>query len=102
MFVHGAARAEEALLAAGAKRVIFSVGDVWWRAGWHLMGTARMVADPENSVVNGWGQCHDVKNLLIVHGSVFVNSAAVNPTPTIQALALYVRDRTKKNQSLLF
>lgn len=102
MFVHGAARAEEAILAARAKRVIFSVGDVWWRAGWHLMGTARMVADPENSVVNGWGQCHDVKNLLIVHGSVFVNSAAVNPTPTIQALALYVRDRTKKNQSLLF
>jgi choline dehydrogenase-like flavoprotein len=102
MFAHGTARAEEALLAAGAKRIVSSGGDVWWRAGWHLMGTARMGTDPENSVVNGWGQCHDVKNLFIVDGSIFVTSAAVNPTPTIQALALYVGDSIKKNQNRLF
>ena len=48
--------------------------------------------DPERSVVNGWGRCHDVRNLFIVDGSIFVTSAAVNPTSTIQALALYIGD----------
>ena len=102
MFAHGAARAEEVLLAAGAKSIVASGGDAWWRAGWHLMGTARMGTDPENSVVNDWGQCHDVKNLFIVDGSIFVTSAAVNPTPTIQALALYIGDSIKKNRNSLF
>ena len=33
-----------------------------------------------------------VDNLFIVDGSVFVTGAAVNPTPTIQALALRTAD----------
>ena len=70
--------------------------------GWHLMGTARMGTDPENSVVNAWGRCHDVRNLFIIDGSIFVTSAAVNPTSTIQALALYVADSIKKNLADLF
>ena len=61
-------------------------------AGWHLLGTARMGNDPERSVVNGWGRSHDVKNLFIVDGSIFVTSGGVNPTSTIQALALYIAD----------
>jgi choline dehydrogenase-like flavoprotein len=64
-------------------------------AGWHLMGTARMGTDPKRSVVNEWGRSHDVKNLFIVDGSVFVTSGGVNPTSTIQALALYVADNIK-------
>ena len=52
------------------------------------MGTARMGDDPENSVVNRRGQAHDLDNLFIVDASVFMTSAAVNPTPTLQALAL--------------
>ena len=60
--------------------------------GWHLMGTARMGTDPATSVVNEWGRCHDVRNLFIVDGSIFVTAAAVNPTNTIQALALYIAD----------
>jgi len=64
-------------------------------AGWHLMGTARMGDDPGSSVVDAHGRCHDVKNLFIVDGSIFVTSAAVNPTSTIQALALYVADHIK-------
>ena len=47
-------------------------------AGWHLLGTARMGRDPETSVVNQWGRSHDVKNLFIVDGSVFVTSGGVN------------------------
>jgi len=56
-------------------------------AGWHLMGTARMGTDPRTSVVNEWGRCHDVRNLFIIDGSIFVTAAGVNPTNTIQALA---------------
>ena len=93
MLRHGEDRAEEAILAAGARRILRSDDDkVWRRAGWHQMGTCRMGNDQENSVVNSWGRCHDVKNLFIVDGSVFVTSAAVNPTSTIQALALYIGD----------
>ena len=93
-------RGSEVLRAAGATEIYsetpISVG------GWHLMGTARMGKDPERSVVNDWGRSHDVKNLFIVDGSIFVTSAGVNPTRTIQALALYVGDSIKKRLANLF
>ena len=70
--------------------------------GWHLLGTARMGTDPAKSVVNEWGRSHDVKNLFIIDGSIFVTSAGVNPTQTIQALALHVADQMKKRLANLF
>jgi len=103
MLRHGEARAAEVLEAAGAKRILIKAdGKVWWRAGWHQMGTCRMGTDPERSVVNGWGRSHDVKNLFIVDGSIFVTSGAVNPTSTIQALALFVGDQIKTRIENLF
>jgi choline dehydrogenase-like flavoprotein len=30
-----------------------------------------MGVDPDRSVVNEWGRCHDVKNLFIVDGSIW-------------------------------
>ena len=102
MLVHGVDRAEEVLLAAGAKKIIKPGKDVWNRAGWHQMGTCRMGNDPQRSVVNGWGRSHDVKNLFIVDGSIFVTAGAVNPTSTIQALALYIGDSIKNNIANLF
>ena len=103
MLKHGAERAGDVLAAAGARRILPNDPDkVWWRAGWHQMGTCRMGNDPETSVVNGWGRSHDVRNLFIVDGSIFVTSGAVNPTSTIQALALYIGDRIKKNITTLF
>ncbi len=103
MLRHGADRAREALYAAGAVRILSGDPEhVWWRAGWHQMGTCRMGNDPKTSVVNGWGRCHDVKNLFIVDGSIFVTSGAVNPTSTIQALALLVGDRIKTSIATLF
>lgn len=54
----------------------------------HLLGTARMGADPETSVTDSFGRTHDVANLWIADGSVFVTSGGVNPTNTIAALAL--------------
>ncbi len=102
MIAHAEDRAEEVLLAAGARRVVGKGRPVWRRAGWHQMGTARMGRDPERSVVNEWGRSHDVKNLFIVDGSIFVTAGAVNPTSTIQALALYIGDRIKANLANLF
>jgi len=97
---HGLDRAEEVLRAAGAIEV--NRTDLLQVSGWHLMGTARMGNDPRTSVVNHWGRSHDVRNLFIVDGSVFVTSGAVNPTSTIQAIALYVADTMKKNLANLF
>jgi len=61
-------------------------------AGWHLMGTAKMGLDSKNSVTNEFGRMHDLENVYIVDGSLFVTSGSVNPTPTIQALSLYIAD----------
>lgn len=94
------ARATEALQAAGAYDIMTEAPIAG--GGWHLMGTARMGTDPETSVVNDWGRSHDVKNLFIVDGSLFVTSAGVNPTRTIGALALYVADSMKKRLATLF
>ena len=100
MLDHAIARGSEVLSAAGAHTIMteapLTIG------GWHLMGTARMGADPERSVVNEWGRSHDVKNLFIIDGSIFVTSAGVNPTSTIQALALYVADNIKQRLANLF
>jgi choline dehydrogenase-like flavoprotein len=100
MLAHGLARAEEVLQAAGA--IETNTTELLTDAGWHLLGTARMGDNPEDSVVNSWGRSHDVKNLFIVDGSIFVTSGGVNPTSTIQALALYVGDTMKKNLANLF
>jgi choline dehydrogenase-like flavoprotein len=95
MMAHGVARATEALQAAGARQVL--VNPLLRPAGWHLMGTARMGTHVGNSVVDAEGRCHDVRNLFIIDGSILVTSAAVNPTSTIQALALYIADAFKRN-----
>ena len=43
-----------------------------------------------------------MKNLIIVDGSILVTSAGVNPTRTIQALALYIADSIKQRLATLF
>src|SRR5262249_10290860 len=53
----------------------------------HAMGTCRMGDNPRTSVVNSFGQAHDVRNLFILDTSVFVTSAGVNPTLTALAIA---------------
>ncbi|MCP3983443.1 MAG: GMC family oxidoreductase [bacterium] len=100
MIEHGLARGEEVIRAAGAYEV--ASGGPLRPTGWHLLGTARMGSDPERSVVNHWGRSHDVKNLFIIDGSIFVTSGGVNPASTIQACALYIADSIKKNLSDLF
>jgi choline dehydrogenase-like flavoprotein len=101
MMEHGIARGKEILEAAGAKRIYPPRPGVLNSPG-HLLGTARMGTDPGRSVVNAWGRSHDVKNLFIVDGSIWVTSGGVNPTSTIQALALYIADTIKKRLATLF
>ncbi len=91
------ARMSEAHLAAGATSLdtIPVVRD----SGWHLLGTARMGSDPATSVVDGYCRAHDVPNLYIIDGSVFVTSTGVNPTATIMAIALRASRRLAETSS---
>ena len=89
MLEHGARMGRQLLEAAGA----IEITDTGFRMNVsHLMGTARMGSNPDNSVVNAWNQAHDAKNLFVVDGSSFTTSGAVNPTSTIGALALRAAD----------
>ena len=100
MLDHAVERGSELLRAAGATEV-HAMAPVPY-AGWHLLGTARMGTDPATSVVNEWGRAHDVKNLFVVDGSIFVTSGGVNPTSTLQALALYIAAQIKLRLANLF
>jgi len=95
MMDHGIKTSTEVMKAAGAVEVY--TDPLLKEAGWHLLGTARMGTHSSNSVVDESGRSHDVRNLFIVDGSIFVTSGAVNPTSTIQALALYIADYVSKN-----
>ena len=95
-------RAREVLEAAGARQTFGS--HIRRNSGWHLLGTARMGGNPNNSVVDRWGRArrgHDVPNLLIIDGSIFTTGACINPTTTIQALALRTADFVKGEGSSL-
>ncbi|WP_421829947.1 GMC oxidoreductase [Larkinella sp.] len=52
----------------------------------HEMGTVRMGKDPATSVLNGFNQMHDVKNVYITDGSCMTSSACQNPSLTYMAL----------------
>ncbi len=66
----------------------------------HEVGTARMGADPKTSVLNGFCQAHDVKNLFVTDGAPLVTNPDKNPTLTIMALSWraseYLLDEAKK------
>jgi choline dehydrogenase-like flavoprotein len=53
----------------------------------HEVGTARMGDDPKTSVLNGYCQAHDVKNLFVTDGAPLVTNPDKNPTLTIMALS---------------
>jgi choline dehydrogenase-like flavoprotein len=53
----------------------------------HEVGTARMGADPKTSVLNGYCQAYDVKNLFVTDGAPLVTNPDKNPTLTIMALS---------------
>ena len=87
----GIERGSEVLRAAGATAI--EPTRLKAQAGFHLMGTARMGDDPETSVVDRYGRCHEVPNLYVADASTFVTASCLNPTSTAQALALRTADR---------
>ena len=74
--------AKQVMESAGATRVLTSEGTH------HILGTARMGTDPATSVVGPDCRTHDVPNLWVCDGSVWPTVGAVNPSLTIEALAL--------------
>lgn len=86
MLDYGIKRASEVLREAGARQI--AVNPLVRNGGFHLMGTARMGVDDHAGVTDARGRVHGMNNLSIVDASTFVTAAAVNPTPTLQAIAL--------------
>ncbi|MBI3098873.1 MAG: GMC family oxidoreductase [Planctomycetes bacterium] len=77
------ARGLELLSAAGADEVAAdSAGET---TGHLVEGTVRMGTDPRTSVVNPFGQSHEVPNLFVVDGSNFPTTGGVPITLTILA-----------------
>jgi choline dehydrogenase-like flavoprotein len=66
----------------------------------HELGTARMGASPKTSVLNGFCQAHEAKNVFVTDGACFVTNPDKNPTLTILALSWraseYLLDQAKK------
>jgi len=80
-------RADQLLMRMGADRT--------WRSppvlhafSTHDVGGTRMGTDPGRSVVDTFGRLHDVPNVFVLGGSTFPTHGGLNPTLTIQALAL--------------
>lgn len=62
------------------------------RSGSRWAGGTRMGSNPETSVVNGYGQSHDVPNLFIIGASTFPTLTGYPATATIGALAYRAAD----------
>ncbi len=96
---YGIERNSEVLREAGAQEILSL--PLVESAGFHLLGTARMGSDPATSVVDPMCRAHDAPNLLIIDGSVFVTAGALNPTSTIQAIALRAADALAGRELLM-
>lgn len=75
------------IMEAEGGKVEFTVPDTA-----HLMGGCRMGDDASTSVVNSYGQSHDIPNLFICDASIFVTSGGGNPTNTVMSLAARTAD----------
>jgi choline dehydrogenase-like flavoprotein len=85
-------RCNEVAEASGTKTIgIFTSLDS--KGSVHVAGTARMGNRSQNSVVNSFGQSHDIENLFIADSSVLVTQGyGDSPSLTIIALALRSAD----------
>ena len=66
----------------------------------HLMGTARMGARPEESVVDLDGQLWDLPGCFVADASLFPSAIGVNPQVTIMALGTRVAQRLLERRAL--
>ncbi len=72
----------------------------------HQMGTARLGANAETSVLDSTGECWEVANLYCCDGSTFPTSLGINPMVTIESVAWMLagniaeRERENKREVL--
>jgi len=95
---HASDRAVEIFEAAGALETL-AQNPTPYNA--HFMGTARMGTDSASSVVDPWCMSHEIPNLGVIDGSVFVTCGTVNPTSTIAAIALRTARHVAQNRSAI-
>jgi choline dehydrogenase-like flavoprotein len=84
--------AAEMLEAAGVKNVRKFDGDGTPGRGIHEMGTARMGKEAKTSVLNGFNQVWDAKNVFVTDGACMTSAACVNPSLTYMALTARAAD----------
>jgi choline dehydrogenase-like flavoprotein len=105
--IRGIRYAAQLMLAAGARRVLLpfdGAPEVRDEAGLadllarpvprrsielftvHVMGTARMSADPQRGVVDSFGAFYGMRGLFVADASLFPTPVGVNPMETILAL----------------
>jgi choline dehydrogenase-like flavoprotein len=84
--------AKEMLEAAGLKDVAIYDKGSFPGMGIHEMGTARMGRDPKTSVLNGYNQVWDAKNVFVTDGSCMTSASCVNPSLTYMALTARAAD----------
>lgn len=102
--IHFSNGENEQKMAAHAKK---NMEAIWENAGakhvWsinrnaHTIGTCRMGNDPEQNVVNSYGQSFDIPNLYIADNSIFPSSLSANPTLTIIAVSYRIADAFIRN-----
>lgn len=108
--VHFAAGAKKVYVPTVQHRVIEKLEDIdrvvdaiqnepmtFRMVSYHPQGTCRMGVDAKTTVVNPYGETHDVKNLFITDASLFPTSIIVNPQVTVYTLASYISDHIIKN-----
>jgi choline dehydrogenase-like flavoprotein len=88
MLAEGAAM----LRAAGATDIRQSRGLNLPGQAVHELGTARMGRDPRTSVLNGFNQAHDLKNLYVTDGACMTSGSCVSPSLTYMALTARAAD----------
>ncbi len=92
--------AAEMLEAAGYRNIRKFINTSFPGNANHEMGTARMGRSRKDSVLNGFNQMHDVKNVFITDGACMTSNACVNPSLTYMALTVraceYAVDQMKK------
>lgn len=66
----------------------------------HEMGGVRMGKDPKTSMLNGWNQFHNCKNVFVTDGACMTTNSTQNPSLTFMALtaraANYAADEFRK------
>lgn len=93
-------KAERILKEAGAYQTWQTIGGKGGpSAGQHQNGTARMGNDKKTSVVNKYGQVHEIDNLFVADGSAMVNGGGFNPVLTIMAIGYWVGNYIVRNFS---